>query len=285
MLTLLNISHLITVATTTTASSSQAYSISAIYYKYKSFVIIWPQLPNYNTGSTQDTITLLQLSLYSIRATSYNHRCNFFIRRAPIQEMEFINRRSKLYKATFVWGLLHIYPKFTSSVKPFLVETTAAIILLLTSLGSKEDDENMTTWCFFHSIGWCPNDSFSSDRLKYNQAFHDFFLALQFDQKSSNFCILLAFGSPSFGIFVCWESQSTSLRGERVWIVLLLLRSCTKHITASYVTPLQRYHQGLLIHASDRICFIIITTSPLPNYLKPRNICHNFPDLTSVTEI
>ena len=182
--------------------------------------------------------------------------------------MEFINRRSKLYKATFVWGLLHIYPKFTSSVKPFLVETTAAIILLLTSLGSKEDDENMTTWCFFHSIGWCTHVGFSSDRLKYNQAFHNCFLLLQFDQESSNFCILLAFGSPRFGIFVCWESQSTSLRGERVWIVLLLLRSCTKHITGSYVTPLQRYHQGLLIHASDRICFIIITTDSFRHHCR-----------------
>ena len=40
--------------------------------------------------------------------------------------------------------------------------------------------------------------------------------------------------------------------------MLLLLRSCTKHITRSYVTPPQRYHQGLLIHASDTICFIII---------------------------
>ena len=127
----------------------------------------------------------------------------------------------------------------------------------------------MTTWCFFHGIGRCPNVSLSSDKLKYTDAFNGIFL--RFDPESAMFYILLAFGNPRFGTFVCWESQSTSLRGERAWIVLLLLRSCTKHITRSYVTPHQRYHQGLLIHASDRISFIIITISFFELSSLPKN--------------
>ena len=43
---------------------------------------------------------------------------------------------------------------------------------------------------------------------------------------------------------------------------------------------LQRYHQGLLIHASDRIGLIVIVIAII--LFATLNICHIFPDLTSV---